>query len=64
MKNSFSPYLLLAELKVWLLKRKCISNMGFPGGTTGKNPPARAEDVRDVGLIPGSVRSPGEGKGI
>ena len=30
----------------------------FPGGSTVKNPPANA---RDVGLIPGSGRSPGEG---
>ena len=29
-----------------------------------KNPPASAEDVRDVGLIPGSGRSPGEGHGL
>ena len=28
-----------------------------------KNPPASAGDVRDVGLIPGSERSPGEGNG-
>ena len=28
-----------------------------------KNPPASAEDVRDMGLIPGSGRSPGEGHG-
>ena len=56
MKNTISPYLILAELKVWLLKRKCISNLGSPGGTTGKNPPANAEDLRDVGLIPGSRR--------
>ena len=26
-----------------------------------KNPPARAEDIRDMGLIPGSGRSPGGG---
>ena len=63
MKNSISPYLISAELKVWLLKRKCISNMGFPGGTTGKNPPANAEDLRDVGLISWSGRSPGGGNG-
>ena len=29
-----------------------------------KNTPANAGDVRDVGLIPGSGRSPGEGKGL
>ena len=28
-----------------------------------KNPPANAGDVRDVGSIPGSGRSPGEGYG-
>ena len=27
-----------------------------------KNPPASAGDVRDVGLIPGSRRSPGGGR--
>ena len=28
-----------------------------------KNPPAKAEDARDAGLIPGSGRSPGGGHG-
>ena len=28
-----------------------------------KNPPATAEDIRDVGLIPGLGRSPGGGHG-
>ena len=28
-----------------------------------KNPPANAGDARDVGSIPGSGRSPGEGNG-
>ena len=28
-----------------------------------KNPPANAGDARDVGLIPGSGRSPGVGNG-
>ena len=34
---------------------------GFPGGGSGKNPPANAGDVRDVGLIPRMGRSPGGG---
>ena len=34
--------------------------MGFPGGSVVKTPPASAGDV---GLIPGSGRSPGEGNG-
>jgi len=29
-----------------------------------KNPPAKAGDARDVGLIPGLGRSPGGGSGI
>ena len=32
--------------------------MGFPGGSVVKNPPASAGNV---GSIPGSGRSPGEG---
>ena len=37
--------------------------MGFPGGAVVKNPPANAEDVRDMGSIPGLGRSPREGNG-
>ena len=36
---------------------------GFSGGASGKNLPANAGDTRDVGLIPGSGRSLGEGHG-
>ena len=35
----------------------------FPGGASGKEPTANAGDVRDVDLIPGSVKSPGGGHG-
>ena len=35
----------------------------LPGGTVVKNPPANAGDTGDLGSIPGSVRSPGEGNG-
>ena len=34
-------------------------SLGFLGGSIGKEPPANAGDVRDVGLIPGPGRSPG-----
>ena len=34
--------------------------MGFPGGSEGKESACNAEDL---GLIPGSGRSPGEGNG-
>ena len=37
-----------------------ITLRGLPGGSVVKNPPANAGDV---GLIPGSGRSPGEGNG-
>ena len=36
---------------------------GFPGGTVVKNLPANSGDGGDVGLIPGSERSPGGGNG-
>ena len=35
----------------------------FPGGAVVKNLPADVGNARDVGLIPGSERSPGEGHG-
>ena len=35
--------------------------LGFPGGTSGKEPSARVGDIRDVGWIPGSGRTPGGG---
>ena len=37
--------------------------MGFSDGTAVKNASANAGDTRDVGLIPGSGRSPGGGNG-
>ena len=37
-----------------------IYYMGFPGGSEGK---ASACNAGDLGLIPGSGRSPGEGNG-
>ena len=35
----------------------------FPGSTVVKNPPGSVGDPRDMGLILGSGRSPGEGNG-
>ena len=34
---------------------------GFPGGSMGKEPVCNAGDTEDVGLTPGSGRSPGGG---
>ena len=36
---------------------------GTSGGTSGKELPANARDLRGVGSIPGSGRYPGEGNG-
>ena len=36
---------------------------GSLGGSLVKNPPASSEDPRDMSLIPGLGRSPGEGNG-
>ena len=38
----------------------CVPNVGFPGGSLGENLPGNAGDI---GLIPGSGRSPEEGIG-
>ena len=38
-------------------------NSGLPSGTSGKEPPANAEYVRDMGSIPGLGGSPGGGHG-
>ena len=38
----------------------CMCKKGFPGGSEGK---ASAYNVGDLGSIPGSGRSPGEGNG-
>ena len=49
----------IAKVKNWHL----VNEKGVSGGSVIKNPPAKAGDLRDTGLIPGSGRSPGEGKG-
>ena len=36
---------------------------GFPGGSEVEDLPTNAGDTRDMGLIPGSGRSPGGGNG-
>ena len=40
-----------------------ILTLGFPGVSVVKNLPDNARDIRDVGSIPGSGSSPGEGNG-
>ena len=38
-------------------------SLGFPGGSTVKNPSASVGDTRDMGSIPGLGISPGIGNG-
>jgi len=38
-----------------------LNTAGFPGGTSGKEPAISTRDMRGVGLVPGSGRSPGGG---
>ena len=45
------------------LRLRLREAVGFPGGTSGKEAPSNAGDVRDAGTIPGSGRSPGGGHG-
>ena len=40
---------------------KCVSISGIPSGTSGKDLPANAGDIKGKGLIPESGRSPGGG---
>ena len=57
---------LLGERSITLdlcFKQAAEASMGFPGGTVVKNQPANAGDARDMGSIPGSGKSPGEGNG-
>ena len=45
-------------------KPLCMQVMiNLPGSPGDKESPANAEDARDVGLIPGSEKSPGKGNG-
>ena len=54
-----------SDMTEWLTHRYTWcwykNHKGFPGGTSVKNPSANAEDIRDMGLIPESGRSPGGG---
>ena len=46
----------------WVCHLTSVSlSLGFPGGAVVKNPPQG--DARDMGVIPGWGRSPGEGSG-
>ena len=47
----------ITKKKEWKRVKKVYGTYGgFPGGTSGKEPPTNAGDLRDVGLIPGLER--------
>ena len=50
----------ISQQEYW---RRLLIYVGFPGSTVVNNPLANAEDARDLGSVPGSGRSPGEGNG-
>ena len=55
-----------AEVETFLALAKIsflIYFLDFPGGSVVKNLPADAGDAGDLGLIPGSGKSPGVGNG-
>ena len=54
---------LLYITKVFITKTVLIMTPDFPGGASGKDLPANAGELRDLGSIPGLGRSPGEGNG-
>ena len=58
-KKLFTLFLLITLL----LCKTMVMLMGFPGGSVVKNLPAIAGELRNMGLIPGWGRSPGEGNG-
>ena len=48
---------------IQLFVEHLLCAMGFPDGASGKETTANAEEIRDVGSIPGLGRSPGGGHG-
>ena len=57
---SFHQHMCVINMNNWGV---LLTYGGFPGGSVVKNPSANAGDVWDVGLMPGSGRSPREGNG-
>ena len=58
LSNHLTSFTLVNFLKLCLHMRT-----GFPGASVINNPSTNAGVARDMGLIPGSGRSPGEGNG-
>ena len=50
---------LLGLRNIYFVCVRVLAQLGFPGGTTGKDSPANAGDTRDVGLVPGELLEEG-----
>ena len=48
---------------IWLFEISYVYEIGFPNGSVGKESTCNTGDAGDVGSIPGSGRSPGDGNG-
>ena len=60
-----SDCILISYIFIMLLLFIILLPNGFPGGTCGEEPTCQCRlDLRDMGSIPGSGRSPGGGHGI
>ena len=53
----------LLSTQRYLLSVEYMNERTSPVALVVKNPPVNVGDIRDVGLIPGPGRSPGEGHG-
>ena len=62
-KIFFSIYSKLFKRQLWEFPGRPVVWMGFPGGSVVKNLLENARAIRDVGLYPGSGRSPGRRNG-
>ena len=58
-----SIYLIVMKWLKWCILFKLVYFYSSGQWQRTKNPPANAGDIRDVGLTPGSQRSPGGGPG-
>ena len=58
-----TPFYLSLSINGKDLNRCPQRTMAFQVVPVVKNPPANAGDIRDMGSVPGSGRSPGEGNG-
>ena len=58
--ETLSVFLSLSVITIIIFLQSDNDQLGFPCGSDGK---ASAHNARDLGLIPGSERSPGEGNG-